>query len=294
MKPLIFCRSCSHGIPIEHQIWFEYFEGVLSKCLHCGVEYDWHTVIKENLQAIPFSSVILAPVGAYQTIIREQLIVGRQLSVDFRKNGIPDNAKIIDINYTTVGGNVFPLELRGNSPSSFEYTSHVTLHPVSFSNNSKEENSELNISLTWVPGGANDESWNNLGTAFENFLKKNYKACIIPANVAVESKLSGLLSRYLKNIVSKDKAKRFLEDGATYSHQMNVVLPMIIHERKISFLNESILGKLNRLRKIRNEIGHEGKSGTVLDKNETADLLSAALLGFHYLKLVEEKLSIVQ
>lgn len=291
-KPLIFCLSCSNGIPIEHQIWFEYFEGRRSICPHCSIEYDWHTVIKENLQSINFSSVILAPVGAYQTIIREKLRVGEQLVVDFRKNGIPEDSKIIDVNYVTVGGNVFPIELRGNIPNSFEYSSQVTLQPITFSNSAKEEESELNISITWVPGGANDESWSSLGSAFESFLKKNYKGCIIPANVAVESKLAGLLSKYLRKIVSNEKAKTFLENGASYSHQLNVVLPIINHERKIAGLNESLLGKLNRLRKLRNEIGHEGKTISVLDKLEVADLLSAALLGFHYLKLLEEKLDI--
>ena len=72
-----------------------------------------------------------------------------------------------------------------------------------------------------------EEAWNNLITAFEFFLNKSYDSVVIPANVAVESKLSRVLFEVLRSVASNERIDSFLSDAATYGHQLNVLLPLI-------------------------------------------------------------------
>ncbi len=54
-----------------------------------------------------------------------------------------------------------------------------------------------NIFVTWVPSSADDAAWTNLVTAFSHYVGGNYEASLIPANVAVEARLSRFLEHNL-------------------------------------------------------------------------------------------------
>jgi len=77
-----------------------------------------------------------------------------------------------------------------------------------------------------------------------------------------------------------------LESGATYSHQLNVVLPAFVSILKMPCLPDNIRGSLNRLRKLRNDMAHRGGLDIPIEKETAAEYLCAALFGFHYLKLI--------
>ncbi len=118
----------------------------------------------------------------------------------------------------------------------------------------------------------------------------HYQSTILPANVAVESTLSRLLTDFLENTVSKKRAEDFLTNAATYSHQLNVLLPALVKNTSVPLLPDEIRGKLNRLRELRHEMAHKGFIDQILTKDETAECLCAALFGFHYLNLIRPRL----
>src|SRR5687767_3230968 len=93
-----------------------------------------------------------------------------------------------------------------------------------------------------------------------------YTSAIVPANVAVESKVFGWLTEILSEIVGKKRTRAFLEDAATYSHQMNVLLPFIAHYRGQRTVPEHIRGRSNQLQAIRNEVAHRGMQSRSLSK----------------------------
>lgn len=123
--------------------------------------------------------------------------------------------------------------------------------------------------------------------AFGAYYSHQYQSGIVPANVAIEARLSRLLTSFLERFVSRDGTKRFLDDAATYSHQLNVLLPVIAHMRGVPVLPDNIRGQLNRLRDFRNEIAHTGRTEHELTNDDAANCFCAALFGFHYINLIE-------
>ena len=73
---------------------------------------------------------------------------------------------------------------------------------------------------------------------------------------------------------------------ATYSHQLNVLLPVVAALGKVPPLLDSIRGVLNRLNKLRNYQAHRALSPSPLTKHDAAELLTAALLGVAYGEMV--------
>lgn len=173
----------------------------------------------------------------------------------------------------------------GNQPNRHIIPPALTLYPMPYR---EEEASETVIlaSVTWVPRSPGDEAWRNLIDAFHAYAGRRYEAAIVPANVAVESRLSQLLGTFLGRVAGKDRVEAFLETGATYSYQLNVVLPALLSFTKAPQLPAHIRGSLNRLRDLRNDLAHEGHLESPLERDDVARLLCAALFGFHYLNLV--------
>jgi hypothetical protein len=91
--------------------------------------------------------------------------------------------------------------------------------------------------------------------------------------------------------VSKDDAEDLLSSGATYSWQLRVMLPIASELERIPALSAEIRGQLGRLRKLRNDLAHEGAVSANLNKHDVAVALVAATFGFHYGRFLERQLA---
>ncbi len=145
------------------------------------------------------------------------------------------------------------------------------------------------LSINYTPQGRN-EAWQNLVDAFESYEQDRFQSTVVPANSAVESVLNRLLNDSLFGIASKEQIEDFLQNAATYSYQLNMLLPALLKNTNAPKLPAHIRGALNRLRKLRNAVAHRGKTDSPLRKDETAELLCAALFGFHYVNVVRRHL----
>lgn len=233
-------------------------------------------------------------VGAQTTSFTMPLRPGIRAKYRLSEKGIPPEAKVLHVNYSpnTCGGAnpVFPLEWHGNVPTRRFVSDEVILHPVPVTDGEPPTESKLGVMITWVPHGAADHSWQSLFDAFEEFVAGRYASIVVPANVAVESSLFPVLTRLIDQFVGKKRTDEFLSSAATYSHQLNVVLPLIVELRGLPRLPKHITGLLNRLRSLRNELAHSGGTRTPLDRKDAAQLLAAALFGFHYVRHVHWRL----
>jgi hypothetical protein len=127
--------------------------------------------------------------------------------------------------------------------------------------------------------------------AFAAFVSGNYPALVIPANVAVESRLSRLLSSTLTlRDIPSYRVEDFLTSAATYSYQLNVVLPLILNLLGVPQLAPPVRGALNRLRSLRNSLAHLGQLKAEISSAEAAELVAGALFGFRFLEVVEPAL----
>ena len=293
IPPFVPCPKCQEGLQVEEKFTIDYFTGATVSCRHCECSLDWWDVILSSIKRNFSFFLAYSAIGAKSLAFSLPLELGKRIHLKFSDYGIPSDAKLLYINYTpyTNGGSaLFPLEIHGGVPIRHLIPNEIFLYPMPVGEGKVGKDCGVSILVTWVPYVGDDESWQNLVDAFEAYGQGRYFAEIIPANVAVESKLSRLFNSFLVKFASKVNVESFLENAATYGHQLNVMLPLVTSTMKLPQLPNHVRGLLNRLRDLRNQLAHDGKLEKPLEQNEAADLVCAALFGFRYLRLIYDKL----
>jgi hypothetical protein len=85
--------------------------------------------------------------------------------------------------------------------------------------------------------------------------------------------------------------KSMMNGALTFSSALNVVLPRLCGMMGIPQMPGPILGALNRLTKKRNKITHEGTTVANVCSDDVGEGLSAAVLGFEYIRYVGPRLA---
>jgi hypothetical protein len=222
-------------------------------------------------------------IGAQSLSFRIKLQPDTRFIFRLEDYGIPADAKILYINYSPQGRNLWPLEMHGNTPMRKWDRKEIALYPAPPPDEAGVE-TDVVVWVSWVQRTADDQSWQSLVDAFEAQVNEEHSSVIVPANVAVEAALSRLMTAYLEKFISKKTVEDFLDNAATYSHQLNVMLPLIASLNSLPSLPDHIKGALNRLRKLRNQLAHRGALEKGLDPKSSAELLCSALFGLHYVR----------
>jgi hypothetical protein len=283
------CSECkAASLPLDSEYLGRYFHSVKIACSNCNAELDWWKLLLRHLEwNIPF--YVYGLVGALDTLLTLKMKPNELITLDLVEVGIPPDAKILHISYTPNGKGLFPVEVHGNAP-----IRHFTPHKIwLYGRPLGEPEGEIpvTVSVAWVNTTLTEESWQNLIQAVEAYSIADYQRSIIPANVSVEAKLNQLMQTYLTKYASAKRVEEFLETRATYSYQLNVLLPVLTSHVHFPELPEHIRGKLNDLRNHRNDIAHKGKLEKELDKPASAQLLCAAVFGLGYMNLLEYHVS---
>ncbi len=236
---------------------------------------------------------VFAPIGAKSTIFKIALKSGERTQYNFADFDIPENARVLYINYTPImspgGSCLIPLEVHGNVSTRRFIGDQMTLFPMPIGDTDLNIETQVNVLVTWIDHTINDDAWLSLVDAFVAYEAERYDELIIPANVAVESKLSRVLASYLKEFTDKKSIDTFLNNAATYNYQLNVIVPLITSLSGLTKMPKEILNILNKLRKFRNKIAHNGKLEERVSRNDAAEILCAALFGFYYVRLIEKE-----
>lgn len=286
------CPSCSKTLNVSVQYMLEYFEGKETRCPNCGQAFDWWQTVLDVIREDREPMQTLASIGANWTIIMVKATPNKAFQVDLTEHGIPEDARVLDISGQLfrdqyIGG-IIPLEMHTNIRPRHIIPSKITIYPASLEESQLIEK-DIPLFVTWGSKLFDDYAWQSLIDAFHAYVSRNYVATIVPANVAIESILGRVMTAFFEPLVARDRLKSFLQDGATYSHQLNVLLPALLSLTNIHNLPDNIRGKLNRLRDLRNEIAHKGHVKN-FGKEEAAECLTAALFGFDYFKFVAPNL----
>lgn len=283
------CDNCKK---IEFEVsevnLLNYFMDKKMVCSVCGIKVDWWKLLLRHFKW-EFKDYTYGLIGAINTGIQIQIDPNQVITIDLNAIGIPNAAKILNINYTPDNGGVFPLEIHGNSP-----TRHIIPHKIYlYGRPTKADPSTtlVNVSITWIDSEPESELYINFVTAIEAFVVNKFEEAIIPANVTVEAKLTKVMKEYLAKFASKENVKSFLNDAATYSHQLNLMLPILAKNEAFPELPTHIRGLLNSLRTHRNTIAHDGRLLKAVDKSNMAELMCASFFGYGYLNLLEKHLS---
>jgi hypothetical protein len=287
IAPWIPCTQCNAPIIVEEVYTDNFFKGIHVSCESCRSDLNWwdavHRAIRENFMFNQAFSVL----GANTNIIKVILRPNSRSCIKLSDHGIPFDARVLYVNYTPQGGGLFPLEIHGNVPRRKIIGDEIWLYPAILSNEQEASETEVAAMVTWVNHTTDEIDLVNITDAFEAYSNNQFLDSIVPANVAVESSLSKLLTNLINKYIPKKTTEEFLTNAATYSSQLNVVLPLIVSLLKLPELPENIRGSLNRLRKYRNQLAHNGTTKKPFAKEDASETLCAALFGLRYISLIE-------
>jgi hypothetical protein len=119
--------------------------------------------------------------------------------------------------------------------------------------------------------------------AFRDYRAEQFDRMVVAANTCMETLCNAFLREVLDSTgIGGDGIRRFLTDGATYGHQLSVVLPMVTRLSGRAIPEERVMSGLRKLNKLRNKVVHEGKVLGTEESDMLGETLTAAYCGFKY------------
>jgi hypothetical protein len=256
------------------------------ECSSCSASVD----ITETLRFFAESPLSqFDVVGAQRVCVEIELVAGEIFTLDVEAMTEP-GARVLSVNYTPIGKgppHIFPLELHSNTPHR-RLGSRVLLYPRAIGEVPEGFRQRVGVFFYWLPQEI-DDSLESLVDAFEAFSGGRHRPAVVPANAAIESHVARFFSQLIRQEL-KLKPEGFLQHGATYGHQLKVLLPLVAALTGSPQLDRGVHDALKRLLRLRNEIGHNKPLTVELGREDLAEMLTAAVLGFVYIDLLGESL----
>lgn len=286
IPPSLACPSCGAVLPLTGEMVSGYLRGEKAACTNCSAQIDLWKTLLENMR-LGFRGIFgaYAIAGAQMTAHRISLEPGKPTEIDFDAMGIPSDARILDIGYTPIGTGLLPLEMHGNWPRRHMVQRPLTVYPALIGGG-PHTGIDVSLLVVWVHHQPTDYTYQNLVEAAEAFSVDRYEMMVVHANAAVELTLNQLLARLLESHVGSKKVEGFLQDHATYSHQLNILLPAFTDLLRLPKMPKHIHGLLNRLRTLRNRVAHGGFLDASVDRYHAAECLAATFFGLAYLRMI--------
>ena len=227
----------------------------------------------------------LASLGAGKTNIVIPMESGKYHEVDLCKHGVPTDATILARNYTGQTGNMTAVEWHANAPPLRFPGTVLRLMGIPLGDGPLPMTGQVGISVVWIRGDESD-AWPYLTTAFEAAAAREYAPSLVFAQSAVEISMMPVIKQRLRRHAAADRVENFMKDSLTYSHALNVVLPYMSAEVGAPKMPDDIRGALNKMRKKRNDIIHEGTRAAAIIAEDAMEGLCAAAFGFEYMRFV--------
>jgi len=281
------CPQCNYVMPRLVDCAPEYFRGGFVSCLHCGERVDlWKAVLNLAVRTSIAPHWALAGLGAGRTNIVIPVESWKYHEVDLCKYDVPADAKVLTRNYTGQTGDVTAVEWHGNSPKLRFPGTILRLMGIPLGEGPSPRTGRVAISVVWIRGRDSD-AWPYITTAFEAAAARDYAPSLVFAQSAVEISMMPIIKRRLGLRAPEDRVENFMRDSLTYSHALNVVLPYMAAEAGAPKMPDEVRRALNKMRKKRNNIIHEGVEAAAVTAGVAIEGLCAAAFGFEYMREVE-------
>lgn len=254
--PWIACPECgSPKLMVLPSLFAAYFGTGLIECPDCKKLIDWWLAILNATRKHFMLTGAFHVLGAVTTAFEAPLQREAVTQADFVSQGVPEDAIVLSVNYTG-HGELTPILCHSNVPRYDPLSKKVAVYGASYGKDLPDGG--VFVAVTWVAPDSDEIGLRQLIDATRAYDAARYDSLIVPANVAVESALGTAVYDWLTAFCGKDRVEEFLADAATYSHQLNVLLPIACHTINFKPLPERIRGALNRLRSFRNDVAHRG------------------------------------
>ena len=281
------CPHCRYVLPRLVESAPIYFEKGSITCAHCGNEVDlWQAVLDHATRLSQVASWALESLGAAQTSAVIQMEAGKYYPVQLTDYGVPANAKILSRRYAPQGDEqsmVTALEWHPHDPAHRVKGTTLNLYAIPLFEGPVPRKGPVLIRITWIRTGESD-AWPYFVTAFEAAAAGEYAPAMVFAQSAVEISMMPIIEKRFRRHASAEHVKQFMSNALTYGYSLNVVLPYLCAEAGTSQMPESIRGALNRLRKKRNAIIHQGTEGSAVTPKEAMEGLCPAAFGYEFIR----------
>lgn len=292
-RAALLCFHCGKLGAVEHtdDVVGQMLLGQPPNCATCGSPIDVWKLLSFAMQVGDAAIGFGIPIGLHHTIVLYRLPIGGVKELDLRREGIPGYAQLLRVVHRPSkfhSALVLDVDaLDSARRPSFEYR----LIGVWNAQTPPEADVQGDTAVLWAPRDADDIGRQNLVSALDAFSNGRFRDAIVPANVAVEHTLSRVVDAYFEWIgIGRKRRDHFLRDAATFSHQLNILAPAIAHHLSAPRLPQHVLALLNRLRDLRNDTAH-GNTATEFTREDLADCMAAAVVGFRYARILREHLA---
>ncbi len=280
------CLNCRHALPRLVDCAPAYFEQGSIRCGHCGEQVDlWQAALNNAARLSIVPAWALANLGAGKTNLVIPIESAKHQEIDLCRHGVPADAKILARNYTGQGDEVTAVEWHGNSPPLRFPGTVLRLMGVPLGEGPLPRTGRVAIAVVWIRGDDSD-AWPYLTTAFEAAAAREYAPSIVFAQSAVEISIMPIIKQRLRRHAAADRVENFMKDSLAYSHALNAVLPYMSAELGAPRMPDAVRGALNKMRKKRNDVIHEGDKVAAVTAEDAMEGLCAAAFGFEYMRYV--------
>lgn len=227
----------------------------------------------------------------------------QRLTVDFRTAGIPENAKILSLEYLFYGGiesggvsrRLVPLEdhLATHGLIRREIPHRVRLYPApmlseGFVDKPLPEQDTACARVLWAPPDLAHSPIASLLDAFDALYTERLRDVPIPAQIPVECALRDLLRNVFSRHMSREYVNGLLIKDLTFNAQLNAIYPLVLGLLNLPPLPNHIRGGVNTLTTARNSMAHGSRQDVDLPLAELAVGLTACLFTFKHISHVAE------
>jgi hypothetical protein len=283
------CQKCRYVLPRLVECAPTYFEKGHVICGHCGSEVElWQATLDRAIRASHVATWSLESLGAAQTSVVMQMESGNYYPVQLTDHGVPADAKILSRHYAPQGDEqsmLTAVEWHPHDPVHRIRGTVLQLFAVPLFEGPSPRKGPVLIRVTWIRRGDSD-AWPYLVTALEAAAASEYAPALVFAQCAVEISMMPVIEKNFRRHASAEHVKQFMSNALTYGYALNVVLPYLCAEAGTSKTPEAIRGALNKLRKKRNAIIHQGVEASAISPEDALEGLCAAAFGLEYMRHV--------
>ncbi len=280
--PFLWCPQCRVGVVFDLTAASRsFFLGEPVLCPRCQRPIDLWSAVVGQIRDNAMLTFAYAIIGARTTAHSFELSPNEFLTLRLTDWGVPEQAVLLSINYTPIGSIpvCWPTEVHGNRPRWGPPKPAQEILIFGRDPSQAASRTKIGCSIIWFLPPDEDDGWLHLLEAFQTYGDGQLQRALIPAHIAAESALSKAIHLGLKTAAVPGLS----ESGRMgFANQMRLLLPLVADRYKFPRLPSAVEGSLERLRKLRNQVVHEGVSKEPLNPVTLSELLAAATFGFHY------------
>lgn len=270
-------------------------------CAHCGETYVPSTAHRNQLkegQTEFFGFLVYQTIGAQTTAFEFELAPEEYRVLDLKDVGVPQDARVLSVNHGVMSNGqttpTLPL-FAGESYSDIDMPANQiavygkpTPNP-GLSAGSGPATTKISMNVLWLASEDLPAVY-PLYSSIQSFHKKRYPEAIIAANSSVEQALYLVCDKSLKRYAGNDRRKDFLDNSCTYSSQLAIMLKLICDMNNLGAPSNDLIGRLQRLRALRNDAAHKGSFSKAVKASEVYELICRAIFATHLFRAIANEI----